>query len=231
VITGIIDVDHTASTPEQIAAAHAQGVLAVIAKCTQGKDYVDPAFAAWRDRVRKVDGLLFGEYHFGSNSCPGNVQADWFLAHAAPDSLMILDWEWNPDHVGGDMSLANAELFVQRIYQVTDRWPVVYCARAFVVHDKIPEQSSPLANCPLWVVHYADPPPHLPIAPWRRADLVQYTDVKYGPHDTRTYPRITPGLGRKADRSYFDGDAVALREWWANAGRERGPQCSTPGGP
>jgi lysozyme len=218
-ITGIIDVDHTASTPDQIAAARAAGVVAVIAKCTQGKDYVDPAFAAWRDRVRAIPDLLFGEYHFGSNSCGGAQQADWFLAHAVSDSLLILDWEWNPDHASGEMSLANAEAFVSRVYERTGRRPVVYCARAFVVHDKIPEIDSPLAQCPLWVVHYADPPPHLPIAPWRAASIVQYTDVKYGPHDTKMFPRITPGLGRAVDRSYWTGDEASLRQWWQSAGR------------
>ncbi len=219
-ITDIIDVDHTAITLGTLAAAKAAGLAAIIAKCSEGKDFVDPSYSTWRTNA-KVHDVLFGAYHFGTNSCDGAKQADWFLAHAltGPGDLLVLDWEWNPHHEVGDMTLANAEAFVQRVFEKTGRYPVVYTSRSFAVHDRMPEPDSVLSRCPLWVCWYGEGPPHLPISPWRDYLLWQYTNGGAGPHDAKAFPRITRGVtDRKFDRSAFRGSAVDLAIAWQSAG-------------
>jgi lysozyme len=226
--TGIIDVAHweTASIPK-LAAAKDAGLVAVIAKCTQGKDARDKAYGKFRDECKRL-GLLFGSYHFGSGTSDGTQQADWYLRHADPDSLHAMDWEWqiNVDRNGKkfpDMSVAQAEAFVSRVHEKTGRWPLVYTSRSFLTKSLRPSESSILANCPLWVCWYLNSKPALPLAPWKTWDLWQYTNGKHAMAKPPG-PIATPALGG-VDRNAFAGDEPALREWWANCGRARGPAC------
>jgi lysozyme len=223
--TGIIDVAHweTDSIPH-LADAKADGLVAVIAKCTQGKDAIDRAYPKFAVECRRL-GLLFGSYHFGSGTSPGEQQADWYLRHADHDSLHALDWEWqiNVDRATGkkfpDMSVAQAEAFVTRIHEKTGRWPLVYTSRAFLTKSLRPSENSVLANCPLWLCWYLDAKPekHLPLAPWKTWDLWQYTNGKHAMAKPPG-PIATPHLGG-VDRNAFAGDESALREWWMNSGR------------
>jgi lysozyme len=230
--TGIIDVAHweTASIPH-LAAAKAAGLHAVIAKCTQGKDARDKAHPKFRDECKRL-GLLFGDYHFGSGTSPGEQQADWYLRHADPDALHALDWEWqiNVDKAGKkfpDMSVAQAEAFVVRVHEKTGRWPLVYTSRSFLTKSLKPAADSVLANCPLWLCWYLDASPdkHLPLAPWKTWELWQYSNGHDGPRDKVRFPRETPHLGG-VDRNAFLGDEATLRQWWGSVGRVRGPQCA-----
>ena len=224
-ITDIIDVSRNELQGADVAAAARAGLLALWAKTSQGRDWLDPTFAEWEKAARE-NSLLFGAYHFASGSSDGRQQADFFLAHVNPlTTLLALDWENNPDTKNGNMSLANAELFVSRVREMTGRWPVLYSGRSFLDEHAI-ARSSVLGHCPLWLAQYGEEPKHIP-SPWDAFDLWQYSDVANGPHDQVRFPRETPGLGRKVDRSAFFGDAAALREWWRNCGRERGPQCAT----
>lgn len=214
IVTDIIDVAR-GEVGGNVAAAAAQGLAALWAKTSQGKDWLDPSCAAFLDAARDAH-VLRGEYHFGSNSSDGAVQADWFLAHARRDSLFALDWENNPDTKNGTMSLANAEAFVARVFERTRRWPVLYSGASFLREHAIPS-TSVLGHCPLWLAQYGEEPLYVP-SPWSAWDLWQYTDVAAGPHDTERFPRHTPGLGRLVDRSVFRGTPEKFAAWWAVAG-------------
>jgi lysozyme len=231
VITAIVDLSHhEAACVPLLGRAKEQGLVAVITKCTEGRDFVDPSYAPMRKAARDAD-LLVGSYHFGTNSDSlnddgklGREQADHFLAHADPDGLLILDWEWSEKH--RDMTLANAEAFVARVHEKTGRYVVIYTSRSFLTHDLVPKADSVLSQCPLWLCWYLDahPAKHLPRAPWKQHDLWQYTNGHAGPADEIAFPRKTPVLGR-VDRNAFAGDERALREWWEHCGRDPGPQC------
>lgn len=219
--TAIVDVAHwEGASIHKLEAAKAAGLVAVIAKCTQGRDYVDPAYVGFRDECKRL-GLLFGSFHFISDSSSGQQQADWYLQHADRDSLLAIDYEWMPKGQGHDAPLANAEAFVSRIHEMTGRWPLVYCARAYLTGERAPSASSVLGNCPLWVCYYVGAPPKLPVQPWRDWDLWQYTNGHANPTH---WPTLTPELGA-VDRSAFAGDEAALTAWWRSAGLPRGPQC------
>jgi lysozyme len=215
VITGIVDVAHGEAGGD-VAAAASHGLAALWAKVSQGKDWLDPSYARFRDAARAA-GILFGDYHFASGSSPGAQQAEWFLAHADPAALHALDWEHNPDTRDGDMTLADAEAFVTHVFARTGRWPVLYSGASFLRERAIPS-SSVLGHCPLWIAQYGERPMHIP-SPWSAFDLWQYTDVADGPTDRVMYPRHTPGLGVKVDRSCFRGSFDELCTWWSTAGR------------
>lgn len=217
VFTNIIDVAR-GEKPANIANAAKQGLGAVWAKASQGKDWTDPTFTLFMQEAKDAR-VLRGAYHFASGSSDGRQQADWFLSHIGPgmgDVLLALDWEHNPDTANGDMTLEDAEAFVSRIHELTGRWPVLYSGLDFLLTHHIPT-TSVLRNCPLWLACYGPEPMHVP-APWTVWDLWQYTDWKSGPNDKVTYPRDTPGLGVRVDRSAFRGDLAGLRTWWSACG-------------
>ena len=212
--TGILDVHH-ADGAVDAAAMKAGGITALIHKATQGKDWRDPAFVATVTRARDA-GLLVGAYHFASGSSGGAQQADYFLSVAGPDVLLALDWESNPNATSGDMTPDNARRFVERVREVTGRWPLFYSGasrlRSLNLHA-----GDVLGNCPLWIAQYGEAPKAVPAA-WPAWSLWQYSDVGYGPADRRMYPRDTPGV-RVADRSCFRGTAAELAAWWQTCGR------------
>lgn len=200
-----------------------RGVVAVIAKCTQGRDFVDPAFTAWAQAARAND-LLFGAYHFASNTEPGELQAAWFLAHVRgagcddASTLHALDFERNPNPAL-TMSLAQAEAFATAVRSATGRWPWWYGDASF--HHQLTDPASPLVQCPEWVATYGGALAHggPPASPAHRAagkgwTAWQYTDGKYGasdlPMDATPFHRM--------DRSVVRMTADALRSTWPAVG-------------
>jgi len=78
---------------------YAAGVHFVYMKATEGKDYVDPAFADnWR-RARQ-SGMAHGAYHFMTWCSTAAQQAAWFVKNVPNDPTAlppVLDLEWNHD--------------------------------------------------------------------------------------------------------------------------------------
>ena len=78
-------------------AVYGSGVHFVYMKSTEGKDYIDPAFADnWR-RARAA-GMAHGAYHFMTWCSTAAEQARWFTRNvpADQDALPpVLDLEWN----------------------------------------------------------------------------------------------------------------------------------------
>ena len=221
ITTGIVDIHHDDGAFDLKLAARS-GLVALIHKASQGKDWHDPGFAAAMDAARAA-GLLTGAYHFGSDSSPGEVQADFFLrtvGHDITSALLALDLEHNPDTIGGTMSTTNAALFVRRVHDATNRWPVLYAGLSDLVNRVHAASSTDLltlAHCDLWLAKYGEAPASVP-APWGTWSLWQYSDYADGPADRAAFPRVTPGFGR-VDRSVFRGSPAQLRAWWSSTGR------------
>lgn len=223
--TGILDGNHgDVDHIKDLAALVASGIGAWIAKATEGLTYDDPKFAAFVPRARTA-GLLVGAYHFGRGKHGGAVEADHFLritreARAAAPMLLAYDWE------AADASADDARAFVQRVHEVTGRWPVVYCGVPFVSNAaRLGRVADPiLAQCPMWYAAYGVDPDRPKVHPtWPTGyALMQYTNGGAGPSDTRNYPRKTPGIGG-CDRSCYAGDEAAFRAWWAEQAIGLGP--------
>jgi hypothetical protein len=73
-------------------AMRAAGVIAVIAKATDGTRYTNPYFLATRQCARAM-GLSFAAYHFAEWGDPG-AEARYFMSVAGPDAK-VLDSETN----------------------------------------------------------------------------------------------------------------------------------------
>jgi lysozyme len=199
---GVIDLSHHNARVD-LKKAGGDGILGVIHKATQGQAYVDPTYLGNRTKAADA-GLLWGAYHFGTNS-DGVSQADHFLTAVQPavDTLLVLDLEANPQ--GPDMTLVEARAFVTHVYEVTGRWPGLYSGH--YIKALLGTQTDPvLANCWFWLAQYG-PTPVVP-ANWSRWTMWQYTDGGLGPE-----PHSVAGIGR-CDRDRFNGTKAQLRAFW-----------------
>lgn len=223
---GVIDVAHWDSDDvhgklhEALATAKANGIVGVVAKCTQGKDYVDPTWHAWVEACRDL-GMLFGAYHFPSNTSSGEQQAEWFLEHVdaagcdPATTLLMLDFERNPDpHL--TMQLDEARAFAEHVHDARAVWPMLYGDVSF--HSQIRDPHDALGACPLWPAMYGGSLAHGPKVPpaWATKSWTfwQYTD---GTYCAAGLPRVTPGFGG-IDRNVYRGTADQLRAAWPRMG-------------
>jgi lysozyme len=204
-LNSVIDLSHH-NRIYNVNAVRDSGILGVIHKATQGQSFKDPTFAMNRKRLRDA-GLLFGAYHFGTSG-DGTAQADHLLSVAKDDSLLVLDFESNPQ--GYDMSLLEAEQFVHHIYVSTGRYPGIYSGHtikeAFASAGISRPDQTLLSKCWLWIAQYGQTP--LIPSVWDRWTLWQYTDGAVGPK-----PHQVEGIGR-CDRNQFNGTEAELRALW-----------------
>ena len=208
-INAVIDLSHH-NKVSSFATVRESGVLAVIHKATQGMAYVDPTFKG--NRKKAIDaGLLFGAYHFGVAG-DAVAQAEYLLSVAGTDTLLVLDFEGNPQ--GRDMSLEEAEHFVNHLVQATGRYPGLYSGHtikeALAYRGITDPHQTNLSRCWLWIAQYSLGP-LLPKV-WSDWTLWQYTDGAAGGE-----PHMVPGVGR-CDRDQFNGTEAELRALWAPAG-------------
>jgi lysozyme len=182
------------------------GIYGVIHKATQGTKFVDDRY--WQRRKQALDvGLMWGAYHFGV-ARNGKQQADHFLDVVSPDltDLIVLDFEPNPS--GPTMTRREAEDFVMRVLERTNRFPALYGSQDFLKRTLAGNQATILTKCSLWIARYSsqlpDPPP-----PFSTYALWQYTNGVEGPE-----PHHVNGVVGPCDRNKFNGDLAALRKFW-----------------
>jgi lysozyme len=206
-LNAVIDLSHH-NKISSVAKVVDAGILAVIHKATQGFSFKDPTFSGNRKRLQDA-GLLFGAYHFGTAGDPV-AQADFFLSAVGETSLLVLDFEANPQ--GHDMTLLEAEQFVRHIFDRTGRYPGLYSGHTLKEALAAAGIASPtqteLSKCWLWYARYG-PPPLIPKV-WDRLAMWQYTDGAAG-----DAPHQVPGIGR-CDRDKFNGSESELRALWAD---------------
>jgi lysozyme len=224
-LDAVIDISHNVTVTDFTLVRRRSNILGVIHKATEGGDWVDPSYGVRRGQAEGA-GLLWGGYHFGTHQYSGQQQANAFLAvcRPRPSTLMALDFEPNDGNPRNTMNLAQAEAFVQTVYQATGRFPLVYTHPSWAdgrpsgrgrVRLREPiSSSSVLARCDLWLADYREEP-EVPSAwagrSWR---LWQYSgdetesNAAYG-----SEPRAVAGVSH-CDRNLFAGDTTALYRFW-----------------
>lgn len=204
-LNAVVDISHY-STISSFATVRQAGILGVIQKATQGLSYQDPTFATNRPQCLAA-GLAFGAYHFGTAG-DASAQADFFLDAAGDTSLLVLDFESNPQ--GQSMSLLEAEQFVHHVYVRTGRYPGLYSGndikQAFSSAGISQPNQTELSKCWLWIAQYSAAPLIPPV--WDHWTLWQYTDGAAGQG-----PYTVDGIGR-CDRSQFNGTADQFAAFW-----------------
>lgn len=201
-LNAVIDISHHNAAPDFQQAA-AAGIVGVIHKATQGLANKDPMYKTNRQKALDA-GLLWGAYHFGTGS-NGPGQADFFLAtvNPGPDTLLVLDYEPNPQ--GLTMSLNAARAFVSEVNASLGRFPGLYSGS--LIKQQLGSNTDPiLSQCFFWLAQYG---PNAVVPPnWPTWTLWQYTDGNVGPQ-----PHTVPGIGA-CDRDKFNGDLDGLRQLW-----------------
>ncbi|HMU66774.1 MAG TPA: glycoside hydrolase family 25 protein [Cellvibrionaceae bacterium] len=204
-INSVIDISHHNKVASFSKIKNA-GIYGIIHKATQGTKYKDPTFTANRSNAVKA-GIKVGAYHFGVAG-DAIAQAEYLVATAGADSLLVLDFEGNPQ--GHDMSLDEAEHFVDHINTLTGRYPGLYSGHtikeALTKAGITNPSQTELAKCWLWIAQYSQ----APLVPkiWPRWTLWQYTDGAFGPE-----PHSLDGIGR-CDRDQFNGSLEELDQFW-----------------
>jgi lysozyme len=200
-LRSIIDISHWEGQID-FAKVAAAGIVAVIAKATQGSTAVDEKYAVYKNGASGFN-FLWGSYHFGTGS-EASTQVDHYLTTAQPGrrELVCLDFERNPNR--STMSLEQAREFVSLVHDRLGRWPVLYAGSWLKENLKTADEV--LSQCPLWLAQYGRDAV-LPLG-WKKFTLWQYTDGRTGPG-----PRVVPGIG-PCDRNQFNGTAAALRRQW-----------------
>ena len=193
----IIDVSHW-EDPIDFKKVSGAGIVAVIAKATQGAAGIDPTYAKNKTNAAPY-GFLWGSYHFGTGD-DVTLQVDHYLKVVQPQAneFVCLDFEPNPH--GPTMSLSQAREFVSLFEHLTGRYPALY-GGYWLKEGLGGKRDDILSNCPLWLAQYG-PKAILPPG-WESYALWQFTENEQG----------IPGVG-KTDRNRFDGTDAELRKQW-----------------
>lgn len=116
----------------------AAGVHFVYMKSTEGKDYIDPAFADnWR-RAR-ASGMARGAYHFMTWCSTAAQQAAWFTRNVPADADAlppVLDLEWNNEsrcknRFNRADILEKVRVMLAAMERHTGKLPIIYTDIAF----------------------------------------------------------------------------------------------------
>lgn len=127
-----------------------------------------------REKEAKDNNLLWGSYHLGNNS-DAIIQADFYLATIKDykNDLIALDLE-EPN----SKSLMNIEhgiVFINRIHDVTGRYPVVYANNKVVIAiAKKYGNKSVYSKCKLWYARFKDVIADFPNGTWDKYDIRQF---------------------------------------------------------
>jgi GH25 family lysozyme M1 (1,4-beta-N-acetylmuramidase) len=206
---------------EQLTTATSNGAKCegVILRATRSNCKVDTAFASRFAAAAKA-GFLVGAYAFNTGETAA-VQANRFLQVTGKSGAIFraLDFEKNPS--GGQMSLAAAIEFLDRVGQATGYQPWLYSGdriKSLIVSATDAQRDS-LAQHGLWGCEYGPQWKNVDAKgktlPWPTATIWQYTgDGIPGP---RSLPTTMSGLQPGADLSIFNGTRQDLAKIWTGA--------------
>jgi lysozyme len=205
-------------------AARAGGVAFAFARVADGRDLVDPAFAAnWPGM--KAAGVIRGAYQFFRPAQDPLAQAAAFLREIEArgglhpgDLPPALDLEVT-DGVPAAEVRARAHAWLARVEETVGRTPIVYTSPGF--SEELGADAA-FGRYTLWLAHWETACPALP-GPWARFRFWQdATD------------RAVPGIAAPVDSDWFDGTRAELDRFTAGkpqplaAGPKPAPRAKAP---
>lgn len=187
-------------------------VVAIIHKASQGFKTDDKYYE--RSTIAKSKKILYASYHLGTNEDPIK-QADYYLNIIKNnlDEPMALDIE---DIGGNNISLENAEKFINRIYEKTKKYPFVYVNNKVFneINTKFNKKSS-FAKCPLWYARFVTTLPKLSNKVWDKVTIWQFS-CEINCKQTGKCLYNVPGTSFDIDVNVFNGNINELNELWSN---------------
>jgi lysozyme len=180
----VIDVSHWEYSIDFKKVA-ADGIVAVIAKATQGPQGIDDTYAGYKEAAAPYR-FLWGSYHFGTGA-EVDVQVEHYLSTTKPNDfeLVCLDFEPNPN--GPTMTVDQARDFVVLLQDRTGRYPVLY--GGYWLKESLDGRVDDiLTKCPFRLAQYG-PKPVLPVG-WKKYTLWQHRRPRWfsAPHRFRYRP-------------------------------------------
>lgn len=192
-------------------------VKAVIHKSTQG-EAIDRRYHERRDKAKGL-GYKWGSYHLG---VPGDpvAQADFYLETVGnpTDELLALDLE------GLDaqrfMSLEEAQLFIGRIFEVTGKYPVVYCNHSVMkkISQLYGSEENLFSKCPLWYARFRSDITYFENNIWDTYTLWQFS-CELNCDQTGECLYNVPGTAFDMDVNVFNGSTEELLVKWPDIGK------------
>jgi lysozyme len=168
-----------------------------------------------RKKIAKDRGYLWGAYHLGRR---GNTiaQAKLFLEliNGEEDTLMILDLE----DTGSSrfMSLDEAEVFMDYVYEQTGRIPVVYANHSTTKKLNSKYKSNALfQQAKLWYARFKSRVTDYPAGIWTNYFLWQFSS-EINCSRTGSCLYNVPGTSSDMDINVFNGNQTELRMQWNN---------------
>jgi GH25 family lysozyme M1 (1,4-beta-N-acetylmuramidase) len=188
-------------------------VAAVIHRSSIGTK-VDSQYIA-RKKIALERGYLWGAYHLGR---PGNTiaQADLFLSLVKdePNTLMILDLEDTSS--GSFMSINEAVVFMDYVYEKTGRIPVVYANHSVTQTLNSKVKGNPLfQQSKLWYARFKSSVTDFPTGVWSNYFLWQFSS-EINCSTTGSCLYNVPGTKADMDVNVFYGTATELAAQWNN---------------
>lgn len=175
---------------------------------------VDTEYVA-RKKIALERGYLWGAYHLGNR---GNTiaQANLFLSliKDEPDTLMILDLE--DTNSGNFMSIDEAVVFMDYIYEKTGRIPVVYANHSTTVLLNSRVKHNPLfQQSKLWYARFKSSLTDYPAGIWPNYFLWQFSS-EINCTTTGSCLYNVPGTKFDMDVNVFYGTPSELKAQWNN---------------
>ncbi|GAB4019557.1 MAG: hypothetical protein Fur0010_21640 [Bdellovibrio sp.] len=168
-----------------------------------------------RREIASDRGYLWGAYHLGSR---GNTiqQADFFLSIVGdePDTLLVLDLE--DTNASNFMSLDEAIVFMEYVYEKTGKIPVVYANHSTTQKLNAKVRAHPLfQQAKLWYARFKANVTDFPFGVWDEYFLWQFSS-EINCTKTGSCLYNVPGTSSDMDINVFNGPAEELRSQWNN---------------
>ena len=168
-----------------------------------------------RKKIALERGYLWGAYHLGNR---GNTiaQANLFLSLVKdePDTLMILDLE--DTSAGNFMSIDEAVVFMNYIYEKTGKIPTVYANHAVTKALNVKLKTNPLfQQAKLWYARFKSTVTDFPVGIWDNYFLWQFSS-EINCTTTGACLYNVPGTKFDMDVNVFHGSAADLEAQWNN---------------
>ena len=168
-----------------------------------------------RKKIALERGYLWGAYHLGR---PGNTiaQANLFLdlVEDDPNTLMILDLEDTSS--GSFMTIDEAVVFMDYVYEKSGRIPVVYANHSTTVLLNKKVKSNPLfQESKLWYARFKSSVTDFPIGIWKNYFLWQFSsEINCTKAGSCLYN--VPGTNSDMDVNVHYGNFRELASEWTN---------------
>jgi lysozyme len=219
----LISLSHYDEVNPDFSRMRSSGIEGIIHEATYPSFDRDSKYAYRQSGASKA-GLLWGAYHFGNGS-DGGRQADHFLdvvgsslesSSAKSGVLLVLDAEQNTHYPGGTMGVPQAISFIRRVHARTGIYPGFYSNENWVkrmFNDPRMDASAreTLGKCWLWIANYSCQPVYT--GSFKKWSLWQYTGDGKCRLPRASYPIHAANMTR-VERTIFNGDRGALREFW-----------------